>query len=420
MDSLIIKGGIPLSGQVKISGAKNSALKLMCAALLTEEPLILHNVPQLADITTMSRLLAHHGVKLSSAGENSLKLHSNNITDFTAPYELVKLMRASIIVLGPLLARFGQAKISLPGGCAIGTRPVDLHLKALEKMGAEIDIVDGYVVAKAKKLKGAEIFFEKVSVGATENILMAATLASGTTILNNSAQEPEISDLAECLIKMGAKIEGVGTNRLIIHGVDKLKGTEHHTVADRIETGSFIAASAITYGEIECVNAKAEHLGAVLHKFAEAGVHVEKTANGLLVKKPREIKAVDIITEPYPGFPTDMQAQFMAMMCIASGASAIEETIFENRFMHVPELARMGAKIKISGNHAFVTGVPGLRGAPVMATDLRASFSLVIAALAAEGETKISRVYHIDRGYEKIARRLQGLGANITRIKEAK
>jgi len=418
MDSLIIHGGQPLRGQVKISGAKNSALKLMCASLLTAEPLTLHNVPQLADITTMASLLKQHGMEISESGENSFKLRSNNITNFTAPYELVKQMRASIIVLGPLLARFGEAKISLPGGCAIGTRPVDLHLSSLKKMGAEIDIIDGYVVAKAQRLKGAEIYFEKVSVGATENTLMAATLAQGETVLHNAAQEPEISDLVECLIKMGAKIDGIGTNRLTIQGVEKLHGAEHEVVADRIETGSFIAAAAITGSEIELLGARAEHLGAVLHKFEEAGVHVEKTANGLRVKKPREIKAVDITTEPYPGFPTDMQAQFMALMTVASGASTFQETIFENRFMHVPELVRMGAKIKTSGNTAIVTGVPGLRGAEVMATDLRASFSLVIAALAAEGETRISRVYHIDRGYEKIARRLQGLGADITRIKE--
>ncbi len=445
MDSLIIKGGTPLKGRVKIGGAKNSALKLMCAALLTDKPLILHNIPQLADITTMSRLLVHHGVKISSpppsgrrlgggletlssqqptlsqplpeGEENSLRLQADNITDLTAPYELVKLMRASIIVLGPLLARFGQAKVSLPGGCAIGSRPVDLHLKALEKMGAEIEITDGYVIAKCKKLKAAEIFFEKVSVGATENILMAATLAKGETVLNNAAQEPEITDLCECLIKMGAKITGIGTNRITIQGVETLNGAEHTTVADRIETGSFIAASAITGGEIELINANADHLGAVLHKFEEAGVYVEKTAHGLRVKKPKEIKSINIITEPYPGFPTDMQAQFMTLMTLATGISKIEETIFENRFMHVPELSRMGAKIKVTGNTAIVTGIEKLNAAEVMATDLRASFSLVIAALAAEGETKITRVYHIDRGYEKIARRLQGLGADIVRVK---
>ena len=291
MDSLIIRGGKPLSGQIKISGAKNSALKLMCASLLTAEPLTLHNVPQLADITTMASLLKQHGMQITASGENIFTLQSDHISNFTAPYELVKQMRASIIVLGPLLARFGEAKISLPGGCAIGTRPVDLHLKALEKMGAEIDIIDGYVIARCKKLKGAEIYFEKVSVGATENTLMAATLAEGQTTLINAAQEPEISDLCECLIKMGAQIEGVGSNRLTIHGVEKLRGATHQVIADRIETGSFIAASAITFGEIELLGAHPEHLGAVLHKFEEAGVHVEKTAGGLRVKKTARNKS---------------------------------------------------------------------------------------------------------------------------------
>ena len=420
MDSLIIRGGVPLKGIVQISGAKNSALKLMCAALLTDEKLTLHNVPDLADITTMGSLLTQIGVKISSRQSNMLELQADNITDFVAPYELVRRMRASIIVLGPLLSRFGQAKISLPGGCAIGTRPVDLHLKALEKMGAKIEIVDGYVIAKAKKLRGAEIYFEKVSVGATENTLMAATLAEGETVLINAAQEPEIGDLIECLVKMGAKIEGAGTNKLRVQGVEELHGAEHNVVCDRIETGSFIAAAGITNGEIELVGARAEHLGAVLDKLTEAGINIEKTAAGIRVKSNGEIKPVNIITEPYPGFPTDMQAQLMALMTIANGSSTLEETIFENRYMHVPELCRMGAKIKVSGNHAIVTGVLKLQAAEVMATDLRASFSLVIAALAAQGETKINRVYHIDRGYDKVEEKLRKLGADIERVSEKK
>ena len=419
MDSLIIKGGIPLRGQVKISGAKNSALKLMCAALLTEEPLILHNIPQLADIATMAVLLTQHGVKISNQDE-AITLQAANITNFTAPYTLVKQMRASLIVLGPLLSRFGQAKVSLPGGCAIGTRPVDLHLQALEKMGAHIEIEDGYILAKCKKLKGAKIEFASVSVGATENILMAATLAQGQTILKNAAQEPEISDLANCLVKMGAKIDGIGSDTLKIEGVEKLKGTEHEVIADRIETGSFITAAAITGGDIELINAKAEHLQIVLEKLTDARVDIEETPNGLRAKRIGSLKPVNVETKPYPGFPTDMQAQFMALMTLAEGDSEITETIFENRFMHVPELVRMGAEIKLSGHTALLSGVKKLKAAEVMATDLRASFSLVIAALAAEGESKIGRVYHIDRGYEKIARRLQGLGAEITRVKNEK
>lgn len=419
MDHFIIKGGNRLSGTVNISGAKNSALKLMCAALLTPEPVILHNVPELADITSMARLLAHLGMKMSSHENNTITLQSDNIHDFDAPYELVSKMRASIIVLGPLLARFGQAKVSLPGGCAIGTRPVDLHLKALEQMGAKIEIEAGYVNATCPKLQGAEIFFEKVSVGATENTLMAATLAEGITILHNAAREPEITDLANMLIKMGAKIEGAGTETIKITGVKSLGGVEHTTIADRIEAGSFIIAAAITGGEIFIPNIKHDLLGASWFKMKEAGIELSEE-NGGIKAKGGKIKATNVLTAPFPGFATDMQAQFMSLMTLADGTSTIDEVIFENRFMHAPELMRMGADIKITGHTAVVKGVEKLKGAEVMATDLRASFSLVIAALAAEGETKINRVYHIDRGYEKIVRRLAAIGADIKRVKVRK
>jgi UDP-N-acetylglucosamine 1-carboxyvinyltransferase len=418
MDAFIINGGKRLSGNVKIGGAKNSALKLMCAALLTDKPVILHNVPELDDITSMARLLAHLGAKLGSHENNTLEIQADNVNDLTAPYELVRRMRASIIVLGPLLARFGKVKVSLPGGCAIGTRPVDMHLKALEQMGATIEIDGGYVIAEAKQLVGAEIFFEKVSVGATENILMAATLAEGETVLHNAAREPEIVDLANMLIKMGAKIEGAGNETIKITGVPSLGGVEHTTVADRIEAGSFIIAAAITNGDVFLENVPANIMGASLPKMREAGIIITEEGNGLRAKGSGSIKATNVITAPYPGFATDMQAQFMTLMCLADGTSTIEETIFENRFMHVPELARMGADIKITGHSAVVTGVDKFKGAEVMATDLRASFSLVIAALAAEGQTKINRVYHIDRGYEKVVRRLAALGADIVRVKE--
>ncbi|MEQ1790415.1 MAG: UDP-N-acetylglucosamine 1-carboxyvinyltransferase, partial [Rickettsiales bacterium] len=343
MDAFIINGGKPLIGNVKIGGAKNSALKLMCAALLTDKPVILHNVPELDDITSMARLLAHLGAKLGSYENNTLEIHADNVNDLTAPYELVRRMRASIIVLGPLLARFGKVKVSLPGGCAIGTRPVDMHLKALEQMGAKIEIDAGYVIAEAKQLVGAEIFFEKVSVGATENILMAATLAEGETVLHNAAREPEIVDLANMLIKMGAKIEGAGSETIKITGVASLGGVEHTTVADRIEAGSYILAAAITNGDVLLENVPANIMGASLPKMREAGIIITEEGAGLRAKSSGIIKATNVITAPYPGFATDMQAQFMAYMCLANGTSTIEETIFENRFMHVPELARMGA-----------------------------------------------------------------------------
>ncbi len=470
MDYFTINGGKALKGSVKIGGAKNSALKLVCAALLTDRKVTLHNVPELADITSMARLLAHLGVKLSvpspegrvregfgliqpeetlpppppsgrgikeyfppsgrgleeyssTSGrggflpDNTLELQADNITELTAPYELVSRMRASIIVLGPLVARFGKARVSLPGGCAIGTRPVDMHLKALEQMGAKIDIEDGFVIAECKKLKGAEIFFEKVSVGATENILMAATLAEGVTTLHNAAREPEIADLADMLGKMGAKIEGAGSETIRITGVSSLSGVEHTTVADRIEAGSFIAAAGITGGDIFIENVNPDIMGLSLPKLREAGIIID-IENGGIRARGNGIRAVNIVTAPFPGFATDMQAQFMALMCLAEGTSTIEENIFENRFMHVPELNRMGADIKITGHTAVVKGVKQLKGAQVMATDLRASFSLVIAALAAKGETRINRVYHIDRGYEKVVRRLAALGAEIERHRE--
>lgn len=420
MDHFIIKGGNPLKGTVQISGAKNSALKLMCAALLTEKPVTLHNVPVLADIKSMAELLEHMGAKLSDHKSNSITLDCGNITDLTAPYDLVSKMRASIIVLGPLLARFGKAKVSLPGGCAIGTRPVDLHLKALEQMGANIEIEGGYVIAECKKLKGTEIFFEKVSVGATENILMAATLAEGTTILQNPAREPEIVDLANMLISMGAKIEGAGTKTIKITGVEKLNGTTHTTIADRIEAGSFIVAAGITNGDLFMPNVNSEILGASWFKLKEAGIELTEEYGGIRARGTGKIKATNVITAPFPGFATDMQAQFMSLMCLAKGTSTLEEVIFENRFMHAPELARMGADIKITGHTAVVTGVEKLKGAEVMATDLRASFSLVLAALAAEGETKLNRVYHIDRGYERVEEKLRGIGANIERVKVPK
>jgi UDP-N-acetylglucosamine 1-carboxyvinyltransferase len=435
MDKLKITGGNPLHGRIVIGGAKNAALPLMCASLLSPEKITLTNIPYLADITTMAKLLAQHGVALSMRDGSlggllvprdetrdygrELTLDAAHIPNRTAPYEMVRTMRASILVLGPLLARFGQAKVSLPGGCAIGARPVDLHLKALEEMGATITITEGYVEATAPEggLRGADITFEKVSVGATENILMAATLANGTTILRNAAREPEITDLAELLIAMGAQIEGLDTDTLTIRGVSGLHGAEHRVLPDRIETGTYLCAAAATGGELELVDARADTLVAVIATLREVGVVIEETALGLRVKRGNELQARDIVTAPHPDFPTDMQAQFMALMCLAQGQSRISETIFENRFMHVPELARMGAEIAIEGNTATVTGVARLKAAPVMATDLRASVSLVIAALAAEGDTVIDRIYHLDRGYERLEEKLSACGAKVTRVR---
>ncbi len=424
MDKIKITGGIKLQGEIPISGAKNAALPLMAASLLSADTLALSNVPYLADIVTMANLLAQHGVDISFStsthkfGKN-MSLSAAKIDNFTAPYDLVRTMRASVLVLAPLLARFGQAKVSLPGGCAIGTRPIDLHLKALELMGAHIELAEGYIHAHTHgKLKGAEINFEKVSVGATENIMMAACLADGVTTLHNAAREPEVCDLAYCLQKMGAQIEGIGTDTIRITGVEKLHGCEYSVVADRIEAGSFAAAVAITGGDVELVGARIEHLQAVAEKFADAGVKMLKTERGVRVTATGRIQPIDVITQPYPGFPTDMQAQMMALLCVAEGASMITETIFENRYMHVPELVRMGAKIVVHGSSAMIRGAEELVGAEVMATDLRASLSLVIAALAAKGETIIHRVYHLDRGYERLEEKLSACGAKIERIND--
>lgn len=422
MDRIKITGGNRLNGKIQISGAKNAALPLMAASLLTGDTLKLSNVPYLADVVTMANLLAQHGVDISfssSSGEfgKNMSLSAGNITNFTAPYDLVRTMRASVLVLAPLLARFGQAKVSLPGGCAIGTRPIDLHLKALEQMGAQIELAEGYVNAHTKgRLKGADITFEKVSVGATENILMAASLADGVTTLRNAAREPEVCDLAYCLQKMGAQIEGIGTDTIRIVGVEKLSGCDYSVVHDRIEAGSFAAATAITGGDVELIGARIEHMQAVVEKLTDAGVTITETERGVRVVSDGRIKCIDVITQPYPGFPTDMQAQMMAMLCMADGASMITETIFENRYMHVPELARMGAKIVVHGSSAMIRGTDELVGAEVMATDLRASLSLVIAALAAKGETIIHRVYHLDRGYERLEEKLSACGAKIERI----
>lgn len=421
MDKIRIIGGTPLRGMIPISGAKNAALPLMAASLLTGDKLVLSNMPYLADIITMANLLAQHGVHMAlppqQGKERTMSLQASDIHNLTAPYEVVRTMRASVLVLGPLLARFGAAKVSLPGGCAIGTRPIDLHLKALEQMGAEIDLQDGYIHAKvAHKLQGAVIQFEKVSVGATENILMAASLAEGTTILRNAAREPEVCDLAHCLQAMGAQIEGIGTDEITIHGVDSLHGCHYSVIADRIETGSFAAAAAITGGDVELIGARMDLMDAVVEKLQAAGVLITPTPRGLHVKGTGVIEGIDVITAPYGGFPTDMQAQMMSLLCVANGASMVTETIFENRYMHVPELTRMGAKIVVHGSSAMIRGVPKLRGAEVMATDLRASMSLVIAALAAEGETLLHRVYHLDRGYERLEEKLAHCGANIERI----
>ena len=415
MDSIRIIGGQPLSGTIAISGAKNAALPLMTCGLLTDERLVLSNAAKLADLATMAQLLEQHGIEVTRDGRKITL--GGKITNTLAPYEIVRKMRASILVLGPLLARTGEARVSLPGGCAIGTRPVDLHLKGLEAMGATIELDGGYVDAKAPKgLKGATIVFPFVSVGATENLLMAATLAEGVTVLKNAAREPEITDLAKCLIAMGANIQGLETDTLTIEGVKSLHGAEHQILPDRIETGTYACAAAITGGDIFLENARASDLGAVLTSLGEAGVVITEAENGFRVTRANGLHGVDVTTEPFPGFPTDMQAQFMALMAVAEGASLITENIFENRFMHVPELNRMGARINIHGSSAIVRGVKQLTGAPVMATDLRASVSLVLAALASQGETTISRVYHLDRGYEAVEQKLAACGARVERM----
>lgn len=418
LDKIKIIGGSQLNGTIPISGAKNCALKLMCAALLTEESIYFDNSPNtLRDMGSQVELLEYLGCSIKRDGD-AMAINAGAIETFTAPYDIVRKMRGSILVLGPLLARFGEAKVSLPGGCAIGTRPVDLHIKGLEEMGAEITLDEGYINAKAPKggLQGAKILFPKVSVGATENLLMAATLANGTTVLANAAKEPEIKDLGECLIKMGAKIEGLGTDTIRIEGVKSLKGTRHSVIPDRIETGTYIIAAAIAGGSLTLENARVEDLSAFLGSLSQTGVEVEQSGHDIVVRREIErLQGVDIMTEPHPGFPTDLQAQFMAMLTVAEGAGMVTETIFENRFMHVPELNRMGADITVQGNSAIVRGVKTLKGAEVMATDLRASVALVLAGLVAEGETTVNRIYHLERGYEDIVGKLGGVGANIKR-----
>jgi len=419
MDSILVTGGGELRGEIPIAGAKNACLTLMPATLLSEEPLTLTNAPRLSDIKTMSSLLESLGTEVSSMQEGKvLTMSSHNLDNLTADYDIVRKMRASILVLGPMLARAGQAVVSLPGGCAIGARPVDLHLKAMEALGAEIELREGYVHAKAPRgLRGAIIEFPFVSVGATENALLAATLAKGTTVLKHAAREPEIVDLAHCLIAMGAQIEGHGTSTIAIQGVDRLNGATHSVVTDRIELGTYMLAPAFTGGEVECLGGRIELLEAFCEKLDEAGITVEQTLKGLKVKRSNAgIKAINVRTEPFPGFPTDLQAQMMALLCTATGTSVLEEKIFENRFMHAPELGRMGAKIDVNGGVATVTGVERLKGAPVMATDLRASVSLILAGLGAEGETLINRVYHLDRGYERVEEKLGNCGAKIERI----
>ena len=425
MDRIRIKGGRQLKGDIRISGSKNAALPLMVAALLSDKKLVLRNVPRLADITTMIQLLSQHGVEIDAGtGENghahgtTLTLQTRRISSTTAPYDIVRKMRASVLVLGALLAREGVARVSLPGGCAIGARPVDLHIAGLRAMGAEIDIDGGYMVARAPKgLKGARYTFPKVSVGATENLMMAAALAKGTTVLDNAAREPEITDLAECLAKMGVPVSGIGTETLVIEGVEQLKAATHTVIPDRIETGTYAMAVAMTAGDVELVGARLDLMEAAAQSLRAAGVVLEKTNRGVHISRANGLHGVDVMTEPYPGFPTDLQAQMMALMTRAEGASMITETVFESRFMHVPELSRMGANVTIHHESALVRGVPKLRGADVMATDLRASVSLAIAALAAEGDTTLHRVYHLDRGYERLEEKLAACGADIERLK---
>ncbi len=424
MDKLLIRGGNTLQGEVLISGAKNAALPELCATLLTAEPVTLRNVPRLQDVSTMLTLIRNMGVLVEQGADGSVQINAGPLSAPEAPYELVKTMRASVLALGPLLARFGEATVSLPGGCAIGSRPVDQHIKGLTAMGAEIVVEHGYMIAKLPKgrtrLKGARIATDMVTVTGTENFLMAATLAEGETILENAAQEPEIPDLAEMLIQMGAKIEGHGTSRIRIQGVDKLQGCTHQVVADRIETGTFLCAVAATGGDVFLKHGRADHLDAVIDKLRDAGVTVTALEGGVRVQAQgpafQHLKAQSFRTTEYPGFPTDMQAQFMALNAIAQGASKVTETIFENRFMHVNELVRLGAHIQIDGKVAVIEGVPKLSGATVMATDLRASASLVIAGLVADGETMVDRIYHLDRGYDQMEAKLRGIGADIERI----
>ncbi|MFT6672800.1 MAG: UDP-N-acetylglucosamine 1-carboxyvinyltransferase [Afipia broomeae] len=428
MDKIRIRGGKQLNGVIRIGGAKNAALPLMAACLLTDEPLVLSNVPHLADITTMANLLGQHGAQVSLEGHDDasghtgrvMSLTARDIVSTTAPYNLVRRMRASVLVLGPLVAREGVATVSLPGGCAIGTRPVDIHLEGLEALGAEIEVESGYIRASAPNgLRGARYAFPKVSVGATENLLLAACLATGETILENAAREPEITDLAECLIAMGAKITGLGSATLVIEGVERLHGARHEIMPDRIEAGTYAIAVAIAGGEVELAGAKMSHIDSAMAQLRRTGTIVEDRPDGIFISRSdSDLEAVDVGTDPYPGFPTDLQAQFLALMTVANGASVITETIFENRFMHVPELHRMGANITLQGRSALIRGVENLAGAPVMASDLRASASLVIAGLAAEGVTEVRRIYHLDRGYERLEEKLRLVGADIERVED--
>ena len=417
MDKLIIEGGVPLAGEVAISGAKNAALPILCAAILSAEPLRVGNVPHLQDVTTMLGLLAQMGIAISVDDRLGVELDAAALNNPVAPYELVKTMRASVLVLGPLVARCGEARVSLPGGCAIGLRPVDQHIKALQAMGATIAIEHGYLHARAPGLKGARIIMDLVTVTGTENIMMAATLASGETVIENAAREPEVVDLANCLNAMGAKVSGAGTDVITVTGVPRLKGASHHVMPDRIETGTFLAAAAATGGEIRLRQTRGGLLDAVLEKLREAGAQIDAGADSISLRMNGPLRAVSLRTAPYPAFPTDMQAQFMALNSVARGTALVTETIFENRFMHVQELRRLGAQIEVEGNTAVVTGVDHLDGATVMATDLRASASLVLAGLIARGETTIERVYHLDRGYEAIEEKLSRLGARVRRVR---
>jgi UDP-N-acetylglucosamine 1-carboxyvinyltransferase len=421
LDKLVIVGGAPLRGDVTISGAKNAALPIICASLLAETPLELSSVPALRDVNTTYRLLEHLGVKVTVGQPGQVALDAANIVSHEAPYEMVKTMRASILVLGPLLARFGHARVSLPGGCAIGSRPVDLHIKGLKAMGAEIHIEHGYIEATTahlpdRRLQGARVFMDLVTVTGTENLMMAATLAAGTTVLENAAREPEVVDMAECLIKMGARIEGAGTDVITIHGVEQLSGARHQVVCDRIEAGTYMVAAAMTGGRVKLHNARADLLDAVIEKLREAGASIDHDGSTITVTGRQKLKSVNVRTAPHPAFPTDMQAQFMAMNTVTQGSASVVETIFENRFMHVQELQRLGANIEVEGNTAIVHGVEYLDGATVMATDLRASASLVLAGLVARGETTIERIYHLDRGYERLEEKLTALGATVRRV----
>ncbi len=417
MDKLLIEGGEPLVGEVVVSGAKNAALPILCASLLCADTLRLGNVPHLNDISTMLRLLGQMGVVVAMDGNEALTLDSSGLSNPFAPYDMVKTMRASILVLGPLLARCGEARVSLPGGCAIGARPVDQHIKGLQAMGADIRVEGGYVHASAKRLKGARIVTDMVTVTGTENLMMAATLAEGETVIENAAREPEVVDLAHCLIAMGADIVGAGTDRICIRGVERLHGGAYSVMPDRIETGTFLCAAAASGGEITLTHTSVALLDSVIEKLREAGCAIDGSADSIHLKAPQRLKAVSLRTAPYPAFPTDMQAQFMAINCVADGSAVIRETIFENRFMHAVELIRLGADIRIDANTAVVTGVPKLDGATVMATDLRASASLVIAGLVARGQTLIERIYHLDRGYERIEEKLARLGARVRRVR---